>query len=147
MGAAGGKEVHAIAKSRGGNGTKIHAIVDALGYPLEILLTGANVHDSVPAAEFIAGKPSQYFIGDKAYDSNAIREAVARNGAAAIIPSHGRRFHVFDFDKHIYKERNLVERFFQRIKAWRRIATRYEKTRSMFEGMVSLACVLVWLMF
>lgn len=147
MGAPGGKEAHAIGKSRGGSGTKIHALVDALGYPIDVLLTGANVHDSVPAAEFIQGKKSQYFIGDRAYDSNAIREAVSLNGAEAIIPSHGRRFHVFQFDKHIYKERHLVECFFQKIKSWRRIATRYEKTITMFQGMVYIACILVWLLF
>lgn len=147
MGAKGGKEVHAIAKSRGGNGTKIHALVDALGYPIEILLTGANVHDSVPAADFIREKHSKYFIGDKAYDSNAIREVVSQSGAEAVIPSQGRRVHVFDYDKHIYKERHLVECFFQRIKSWRRIATRYEKTIDMFKGMVHIACILMWLLF
>lgn len=136
-----------IAKSRGGNGTKIHAIVDALGYPVDFMLTGANVHDSVPAADFLSGKKADSFIGDKAYDSDAIRTVLEENGTRAIIPSHGRRCKVFDFDKHMYKERHLVECFFQKIKNWRRVATRYEKTAKMFEGMVQIACILIWLIF
>lgn len=140
-------EKNGIAKSRGGNGTKIHALVDALGYPVDIMLTGANIHDSVPAAEFLKGKESEYFLGDKAYDSDAIRKTVAENGAIAVIPGHGRRCEIFDIDWHIYKERNLVERFFQKIKSFRRVGTRYEKNIKMFEGMVHLACMLIWLQF
>ena len=111
------------------------------------MLTGANIHDSVPAADFIRGLSSENFIGDKAYDSDAIRDEITKNKVRAIIPSHGRRCKVFDFDKHLYKERHLVECFFQKIKSWRRIATRYEKTLTMFKGMVHIACILVWLKF
>ena len=89
-------------------------------------------------------RTSNYFIVDKAYDSDAICEIVKANGAEAVIPSHGRRAQVYDVDWHIYKERHLVECFFQRIKSWRRIAMRYEKMLDLFGGMVHLACILKW---
>jgi len=147
MGAIGGKVIHAVGKTCGGWGTKIHVVVDALGYPLDLLITQGQINDNVVAGELIEEKVSENVIADSAYDTNEIRRVIAAANKTAVIPNQGRRIERFSYDKHLYKERHLIECFFQKIKNWRRIATRYEKTIDMFKGMVTIACVLVWIMF
>jgi len=147
MGAIGGKATDGIGKSRGGWNTKIHAVVDALGFPIEIKITEGQVHDSIPAVELMKDHTCENVIADKAYDTNSFREAIEASGKHAVIPAGGNRVGIIDYDRHTYKERHLVECFFQKIKKWGRIATRYEKALDMFEGMVHLSCILVWLMF
>jgi transposase len=143
MGAVGGKVMHAIGKTRGGWGTKIHVVVDALGYPIDLVMTQGQMHESVVAEELLEGKASENVIADSAYDTNQLRKLITAKGKTAVIPNQGRRIERFEYDKDKYKERHLVECFFQKIKNWRRIATRYEKTVDMFKGMVTIACVLV----
>jgi transposase len=147
MGALGGKAVNAIGKTKGGWGTKIHIVVDGLGYPIDLLLTESQVNDNIVAEQLLKGKRSQNVIADKAYDTNNIREMLAEEEKIAVIPNQGRRIERFEYDKDMYKERHLVECFFQKIKCWRRIATRYEKTIGMFTGMLTIACILTWVMF
>ena len=147
MGAIGGKAIHGIGKTRGGWASKIHVAVDALGNPLEILVTEGQVNDNVPAEKLIKNKDSIYVIADKAYDTDAFREAIQRENKEAVIPPGGTRRGGISYDKHLYKERHLIECFFQRLKKWRRIATRYEKALEMYVGMIHIGCVLIWLSF
>ncbi|WP_371923143.1 transposase [Legionella sp. 27cVA30] len=88
---------------------------------------------------------SEYLLADRAYDSNEFREELAKRGVEAVIPSKKNRIIFIEHDSHIYKERNHVERFFNRIKGFRRIATRYDKTAAMFLGALIVIGILLWL--
>jgi transposase len=120
-------------------------VVDALGNPLRFILTGGQVHDSKQAEALIDGFDFEKVLTDKGYDNNRFRAVIALKGAEAVIPSLSSRSQAIPYDKHVYKERNLVERFFCSIKQFRRIATRYEKTATSFAGMLCLAGAMIWL--
>ena len=119
--------------------------MDGLGCPLHIHLTPGNIHDVTEAAQLIEKAQGKNFIGDKAYDSNAVVEAVEKKGMIAVIPSKANRNVQRTIDLHLYKERHLVENFFCKIKRYRRVATRYEKTAVNFLGFVLFASIRVWL--
>ena len=87
------------------------------------------------------------FIGDKGYDSDAIREELATSNVKAVIPSKSTRRHPAAFDRDLYKQRNLIERMFNKLKNWRRVATRYDKTASSLPAFVSLLSAKLWLPF
>ena len=120
-------------------------MVDGLGNPVRLLLTAGNVNDSVPAISLLTGLKSTYLIADKGYDTNAILEFAATNSQTAVIPPKANRVEQRPYDKHIYKERHLVECFFQKIKKYRAIATRHEKLACSFESLVLIASCLLWL--
>jgi transposase len=143
-GARGGPENQALGKSRGGLSSKIHMKVDALGMPLQFQLTGGEVHEASQAEELI-NENCDYLIADRGYDSNKIRDLCQEKGIRVVIPGRKCRKEVIAFDEHIYKERNSVERFFCRIKQFRRIATRYDKTAIMFRGALTLVSIILWL--
>jgi transposase len=119
--------------------------VDALGNPLHVHLTAGNVHDVCEAAILIGQAQGQNFIADKGYDANHVIEAVEKKGMTAVIPSTASRKKTREIDGHTYKERHLVENFFCKIKRYRRVATRYEKTAVNFLGFVLFASLRVWL--
>ena len=136
-----------MGRSRGGLTSKIHALVDADGRPVALRLTGGQVHDSQEAEALLDAMPEgATLLADKGYDSNAIREAVANKNAWANIPSRSNRKQRFAFSGWLYRQRNLVERFFNRIKHFRRIATRYDKLAANFLSAVALVTTLAfWL--
>jgi transposase len=140
-----GSEDEAIGRSRGGLSTKISVGVDALGNPVRFILTAGQVHDILQAEDLISGIAFEHLLADKGYDANWLRARVAAVGAEAVIPSTRSRSQAFPYDKHIYQERNLVERFFNKIKHFRRIATRYEKTALSFGAMLFLVGAMIWL--
>ena len=144
-GGEGGREAQAIGRSRGGLTTKIHAVVDSLGNPIRLKLTGGNAHDSVPALELIEGLTAYNVIGDKAYDAQTIIELIKTQGSNPVIPPKKNRIEQREYDKHLYKERHLVECFFCKLKEFRRIATRYEKLSVTYLAMVTIASCLIWL--
>ena len=119
--------------------------MDALGNPVRFILTAGQVHDILQAEDLISGLPFDKLLADKGYDSDRFRACIAEAGAEAVIPSTRSRSQAIPYDKHIYKERNLVERFFNKIKHFRRIATRYEKTALSFASMLSLVGAIIWL--
>ena len=119
--------------------------VDGLGNPVRYILTAGQVHDILQAEDLISGLPFEKVLADKGYDSNRFREAIAQAGAEAVIPSSRSRSQAVPYDKHTYGERNLVERFFNKIKHFRRIATRYEKTVVSFAAMLFLVGAMIWL--
>ena len=134
-----------MGRSRGGFGTEVHAAVDAPGNPLRFAVTPGQDSDIGAAPELIAGIPAGRVLADKGYDSDAFVEAVEKAGAEAVIPPRSNRVAPREYDRHWYKDRNLVERFFNKIKNCRRVATRYEKTKRNFEGFLHIAGIMVWL--
>ena len=103
------------------------------------------MHDILQAEDLISGLPFDKLLADKGYDSNRFRDVIAAAGAEAVMPSNRSRSQALGYDKEVYKERNLVERFFSKIKHFRRIATRYDKTALSFASMLSLVGAIIWL--
>jgi len=114
---------------------------------VNFLLTEGQVHESRQLKPLLQGVEVENIIGDKAYDSNEIRAFIAEIGSDAVIPCNASRKVDIDYDHHVYKERHLVENFFQFIKRFRRIGTRYEMKAQNYYGMVTLGCILQWLIF
>jgi transposase len=119
--------------------------VDALGNPLRVLLSAGQVADIEQATALIEDQPAAFIVADKGYDSDAFVTAITAQGSQAVIPPRSNRLNPRSFDRHLYKSRNLIERFFCRIKQFRRIATRYDKLAKSFLSFVHLACTIVWL--
>ena len=134
-----------MGRSRGGFGTKIHIAVDALGNPVEFILTAGQEADVTQAEPLIGGHKADAYILDKAYDSDAVVRAAKSQGAEAVIPPKKNRKVPRDYDKHLYKERKKVEWFISLLKQYRRVATRYEKTARNFLGFVYVASIMVLL--
>ena len=103
------------------------------------------MHESTTAEALIAGLPAQNILGDKAFDSNQFRAHLAQRNMTAVIPSNASRTHAIPYDAHLYKERHLVECFINKIKHFRRAATRYDKTAASFASFVALAGCLIWM--
>ena len=135
-----------MGRSRGGVGTKLHIAVDGLGNPVEFILTGGQEADISQGKALIEGHDAEAVIGDKGYDGDGLVEAIEAGGASAVIPPRKNRIFKREYDKYTYKERNLVERFINRIKQYRRVATRYEKTACNFMGFVHVAAIMVLLL-
>ncbi len=135
----------AIGKSRGGLSTKIHAAIDASGNPVRLLLTAGQTSEYTQAEALIEGFEAGYVLADKGYDSDQFVSAIEKNHAVPVIPSKKNRKVPRDFDKVLYKERNAVERFFQKLKNFRRIATRYERLARNYQAMLSLVSTVIWL--
>ena len=135
----------AIGRSRGGLTTKIHALVEALGNLARWRLTAGQAADVTEAAPLLAGIVTGAVGADKAYDSDALIETITASGAQAVIPPRCNRTQPRAFDQHVYKARNLVERFFCRIKHFRRVATRYDKLDRRYEAFIAIAAACIWL--
>ena len=125
--------------------TKIHAVVDGLGNPIRIHLTAGNVNDIVPATELITGLEAEMTIADRAYDADKFTDLIQRQVSQVVIPPTKSRSDRRWYDKHLYKERHLVERFFAKIKVFRRISTRYDKLAVTFRAAVIIAACMTWL--
>jgi len=137
----------AVGVSKGGRNTKIHAIVDGLGNPVAFLLSGGNDHDSkhaIPLPGQIGIKDSN-ILGDKAYGAKAIRDYIVSQQACYTIPPKDNASEPWPVDYYTYKERHLVECFFQKIKWFRRIFTRYDKLDNSFLAFVLIASIVVLL--
>ena len=146
-----------MGRSRGGFGTKVHVRAEGLGKPLVFVLTGGERHEEV-AFEWLmeggkvkrrgGGRPKarpRRMVGDKGYSSEKVRRHLRGLGVSAVIPrrqgqGRGRRF-----DRQAYRQRNRVERLINRLKQFRRIATRYEKRAANYLAMLTLAAILLWL--
>lgn len=119
--------------------------MEGLGLLARFHLTGGEAGDSPEALPLLGDLRPESLAADKAYDTDAILEHLADQGIQAVIPPRSHRIVQRDFDRHLYKNRNLVERFFCRIKQFRRIATRYDKLAERFASFVALAAAVIWL--
>ncbi len=140
-------EDKAVGVSRGGKTTKLHALVDGLGNPIEFLLSKGNDHDSIHAVELLSkvSITGSNVLGDKAYGSAAIRAYITAEDATYTIPPRSSDPNPWFCDWWTYKERHLIECFFQKIKWFRRVFTRYDKLDSSFLAFVFLASISVLL--
>lgn len=135
-----------MGRSRGGLSTKVHVLTEARGLPIKFFLTPGQTHDTIGAAELLTNLPEgMVLLADKAYDADWIRESLESQGAWANIPNKSNRKDPHPFCKTLYRERNRIERFFNRIKHFRRIATRYEKHAENYLAMIKLAAIRIWL--
>ena len=119
-------------------------IVDALGNPLALSLTGGNAHDITQAEPLAAQVEPKALLADKGYDADSFINSLEVRAIKAVIPPRSTKVKR-DCDFALYAERNLVERFFNTIKHYRGIATRYEKTARNFLAGLHLVCALAWL--
>jgi transposase len=137
-----------MGRSRGGLTTKIHALVDANGLPIALKLSAGQAHDGKSAADMLGGLGSgQILLADRAYDSDALRSAMAEQGAWANIKPMKGRAKRLAFSPFLYRYRNLVERFFSKLKHFRAVATRFEKHDANYLAAVKLAAVRIWMRF
>ena len=135
----------AIGRSRGGLTTKINALVDALGNPVRLILTPGQAHDLARAAELIEAANPDALIADKAFDADPFIATLTQRGITPVIPPKANRKTQRLCDFALYRERNLVERFFNKLKHFRAIATRYDKLARNFLAAVELASAIVLL--
>ena len=126
--------------------TKIHTIVDALGNPIGFHLTGGEAHDLVGADHLLPQMQADTLLADKAFDADErVIQPLTAAGKTAVIPSRANRKSPRDYDRHLYRERHLIENFFAKLKQFRAIATRYDKTAPNFLAAVYLAASAIWL--
>ncbi len=145
----GGTERNALGRSRGGFSTKINARTNAEGLPIGIVITPGQAHDVTAFPNLmdeLDHDPDQ-MLGDKGYDSAAVRREVEKRGGEAVIPTIASRKIQRVVDKAIYALRNRIERFFNRLKNSRRVATRYDKLSESFVAFVLLASIRSWIRF
>lgn len=135
----------ALGRSKGGFTTKIHAVVDALGQALRFTLTPGQHHDITQASALLEGFENTNVIADKAYDSDALMDQLKKQHCTPIIPPRSNRKIPRDYDKHLYKERHLIECFFNKIKHFRRVFSRFDKDVRSFMSFLCFASALIWL--
>ena len=132
-----------MGRSRGGLTTKIHALVDALGLPIGLKLTEGQAHDGRSADDMLDGLGNgDVLLADRAYDSDAMRAKLAARGAWACVKPMPNRKNIPPFSPFLYRYRNLVERFFNKLK---HVATRYDKRDDNVLASVQLASIRIWL--
>jgi transposase len=125
--------------------TKIHALVDGLGNPVNLLLSPGQVHDLACAEPLIENVSPDALIGDKAFDADPFIGTLDQREITPVIPPKANRKTKRDCDFALYRERNLIERFFNKIKHFRAIATRYDKLASTFLAGVQLVSAIILL--
>lgn len=125
--------------------TKIHLAVRGLGCPVRFSLTAGHRGDAPQAEPLIDGLAADIVMADAAYDSDRLRAAIADKGAIAVIPNNPSRALKHPLDEHLYAQRHLVECCFSKLKQFRRVATRFEKTARNYLAIVTLAAIILWL--
>jgi transposase len=137
-----------MGRSRGGLTTKIHAVVDANGLPITLKLTPGQAHDGRSADDMLdtVGR-GQTLIADRAYDSDRLRDTLQRRHANCCIKPMPHRNKTYRPRRRVYAQRNHIERFFNRLKHFRAIASRYEKNAANYLALVKLASARLWMRF
>jgi transposase len=141
----GGQAEQALGRSRGGFSTKIHVLVDGLGYPLRLYLTAGQRHDIVQAHDLIVDFDFDYLIADRSYTAQAFRDELSAKGTQAVIPSPKNAKQPQDYDAWRYRERHLIECFIGKIKHFRRVFSRFDKLARRYLGFLQLTSTLIWL--
>lgn len=134
-----------LGRSKGGFSSKLHAACDALGNPVRFFLTAGQRSDYIKALDLVKDREMKALIADKGYDADYMVKVAKDAGADAVIPSRVGRTSQREYDKDLYKERNLIERMFNKLKHFRRVATRYDKTDISYLGFVFIAAIYLWL--
>jgi transposase len=146
-----------LGRSRGGYSTKIHLRCERGGKPMVLVLTGGERHEQPLLPTLMErgavkrqgrGRPRirpDRVAGDKGYSSSTVRRYLHKRRIGIVIPTRADEAPDPAFDRAAYRERNVVERLINRLKQWRRIATRYEKRAANYLGMLTLAAILLWL--
>lgn len=119
--------------------------VRGLGCPVRFHLTAGQRGDCPQAFPLIEGLPAEVVMADAAYDADPLRKIIADKGALAVIPNNPSRARKYPLDKHLYAQRHLVECCFSKLKQFRRVATRYEKTARNYLAVVTIAATMLWL--
>ena len=126
--------------------TKIHTLVDALGNPLSFFLTPGQAHDLQGADALLPDMKAAILLADKAFDADQrVIEPLLASGKTCVIPPRSTRKAPRPFDKQLYKARHLIENFYCKLKQFRAIATRYDKTERNFLAAIYLAAAIIWL--
>jgi len=125
--------------------TKIHAATEALGLPVRLIGSPGQRNDITVAHDLVEGFEVEATIADKGYDADPLCDRIAKTGAEIVIPPKRNRKRQRPYDAELYKERNRIERFFAKLKQFRRVATRYDKLLINFMGFVKLAAIAIWL--
>jgi len=141
----GDQDQQALGRSRGGFSTKIHIAVDALGNPLRLILTAGQESDVAQGAPLIKEFAAQAVIADKGYDADELVKTIIEQQAQAVIPPRSNRKEQREYDRHLYRERHLVECFINKIKHYRRVFSRFEKLSKNYLGFLSFVSALIWL--
>jgi|SRR5580704_8474489 transposase len=140
-----GNETQALGRSKGGFTTKIHALVDGLGNPIKFIVTGGHRNDITQAEELLKEQHNTVVLADKGYDSMALVDFLESQDCCAVIPSKKNAKCPRNIDNELYKERFLIEAFFSKLKHFRRVFSRFDKTISAFSGFLHLAGALIWM--
>jgi len=141
-----GANAQGLGRSRGGLSTKIHAAGDALGNPVRLIGSPGQRNDIAFAHELIEGFAPDVTIADKGYDADHLCAKIAQSGAQPVIPPKRNRTFKRPYDADLYKERNTIERFFNKLKQFRRVATRYDKLAQNFlSALCFVAMLAYWL--
>ena len=138
---AGGRETQAVGLTKGGWKSKVHVAVDGHAVPRALFLSAGNVADIEHATDVLESVPAKMAVLDKGYDSDALRIWLFERGVTPCIPPKSNRIDPLPYRKASYRRRHLVENFFQRIKTFRRVATRYDKLAETYFGWVLLATI------
>lgn len=139
----GGQRFQALGRSRGGFTRQVHAIVTGGGELVRYRLAGGQVNDVTQATSLVHGLRGRAVVGDRAYDADDFLTSIGSQGMAAAIPSRANRKVTRPLDAATYACRNVIERLFRRLKEFRRVATRYDKTAASYTASLALAAALV----
>jgi len=141
----GNQNKQGLGRSRGGFSSKIHAKVDALGNPLKFIITPGQESDFCQANHMLGNVVGAYVLCDRGYDSESFRNKIKSQECIPVIPGKRNRTVQIDYDKHIYKERSLVECFFSKMKYYRRVFSRFDKSIESFVAFLSFVGAILWL--
>jgi transposase len=134
-----------VGRSRGGLTTKVHMACDTLGRPVRFLLAAGQSHDILAVPALLEGQRPSAVLADRAYDANSLRALLVRIGAKAVIPSTRSRKAPIPHDATVYKLRNRIERCFNKLKHFRRFATRYDRLATHYLAFTHIAAAMIWM--
>ena len=134
-----------IGLTKGGRNTKLHAVTDALGRPIRLFMTAGQRSDYTGARAFLGDlPPAKHLLADRGYDADWFRNELKEKGISPCIPSRKNRKEPIAHDEELYKQRHKVENMFGRLKDWRRVATRYDRSPTVFLSAIALAALVIY---
>jgi transposase len=139
------QEEQGLGRSKGGFSSKIHTKSDALGNPLKFIVTAGQRNDITQAEALLKDVSQAYVIADKGYDSKDLRSKLIKQQCIPVIPTKSNSKEPYQYDKHMYKERYVIECFFSKMKYFRRVFSRFDKTLRNFISFLSFVGAIIWL--